>query len=99
MKYVCNCLKHQNNQTKCFHNFEWVNASWDLDNAMVKCIIAGKASLEPCVELGAAVDLPSHHHRLHHGGDSVTSQDRRRVRRAAERNNTGLKVSDEGRVG
>ena len=57
---------------------------------------AGKASLELCVELGAAVGLPSHHHRLHHGGDSVTSRDRRRVRRAAERSNTGLKVSEEG---
>ena len=22
MKYACNCLKHQNNQTKYFHNFE-----------------------------------------------------------------------------
>ena len=42
MKCAFNCLKHQNNQKKYFPNLRWFNTSWNLDNAMVKCIIKYK---------------------------------------------------------
>ena len=39
IKYACNCLKHQNNKKNIFTILRLVNAFWDFENAMLKCII------------------------------------------------------------
>ena len=56
----------------------------------------GEAWIELQVGLGHPLDLPPPHLQAHQRVQTGTSRDRRRARRAAERKNSGLKVSEEG---